>query len=121
MAHASLDRCIEECNDCAVECEHCATACLNEDGVSMLARCIALNRDCADICRLAVVFMARGSEFSSTICGICATICRVCGDECAKHSQMEHCRRCADSCYRCAGQLEQYAAAGTIAQSMEHK
>lgn len=29
-----------------------------------MARCIALDIDCAEICRTAVAFMARGSEFA---------------------------------------------------------
>jgi uncharacterized protein DUF326 len=45
--------CIEACNRCAVECEHCASACLQEDEVKMMARCIDLDRQCAIICRVA--------------------------------------------------------------------
>lgn len=102
--------CIDACNACAVECEHCATACLQEDDVKKMARCIALDRDCAKICYTASAFMAAESEFAEEICRVCADICRACGEECRKH-QVEHCRRCADICERCAEECEKMAGA----------
>lgn len=109
MSHEKYQSCIKACDDCAVECEHCATACLEEDQVKMLARCIQRDRDCADICRLALTLMARGSEFVSQICALCAEICQACGDECVKHKKMEHCQRCAEACYRCAEECRKIA------------
>ncbi len=109
MAHEKYQSCIEACNACAAECEHCATACLGEDDVRMMARCIQLDRDCADICRMAAAFMARGSEHAGHICAECAEICQACGDECAKHSGMEHCQRCAEACHRCAEECRKMA------------
>jgi hypothetical protein len=50
MSHNKYQSCIEACLDCAVVCDHCADACLQEDNVKMLARFIALDRDCAKIC-----------------------------------------------------------------------
>jgi hypothetical protein len=67
----------------------------------MMARCIALDIDCAQICRLAAGYMARGSEFAGTICQACAEICDACADECAKY-QVGHCQECAQACRRCA-------------------
>lgn len=109
MSHEKYQSCINACDACAVECEHCATACLEEDQVKKLTRCNQLNRDCADICRLASALMARGSEFASQICALCAEICQTCGDECAKHKEMEHCQRCAEVCYRCAEECRKMA------------
>lgn len=100
-----FEDCIKACNDCAVECESCATACLQEDDVKPMARCIALDRDCAKICYTASAFMASESEFSEGICRTCAEICRACGEECRKHN-MDHCQRCADMCERCAEECE---------------
>lgn len=68
----------------------------------MLARCIALDIDCAAICQLAAAAMARGSECAQQICALCADICEACGDECAKHTAMQHCQACAQACQRCA-------------------
>lgn len=66
-----------------------------------MARCIELDMDCAQICRLAAGYMARGSRFAEALCGLCAEICQACAQECAKHS-MEHCQRCAAACRACA-------------------
>ena len=101
MAHQQFQSCIDACNECAVTCNHCASACLQERDVQSMARCIALDMECADICRLAVSSMARRDEHMQAICALCADICQACGDECAKHP-MDHCRECADACRRCA-------------------
>ena len=111
MAHQQHTSCIEACNACAVACAHCAGACLQEADVKMMARCIALDMECADICRLAAASMARGGEFASAICAVCADACDACADECAKHS-MSHCRECAAACRRCAKECR--AMAGSI-------
>lgn len=102
MAHHDYASCIAACNDCADACDRCAAACLQEDDVRMMARCIALDMDCAQICRLAASYMSRGSEMAHRLCTVCAEICDACGNECARHTGMEHCQRCAAACHRCA-------------------
>lgn len=89
-------------NECAVECNHCFTACLEEQDLKMLAKCIKLEIDCAEICRLAIAFLARGSQHAEHILKECAEICEACAKECQKHSQMEHCKKCAEVCRKCA-------------------
>lgn len=101
MAHQQYRSCIEACNLCADACNHCATACLQEADVKAMARCIALDIDCAAICHLAAGYMARDSEHAQAVCALCADVCEACGEECAKHP-MDHCRECADACRRCA-------------------
>jgi hypothetical protein len=101
MAHQTHQSCIDACNACADACDHCATACLQEQDVKAMARCIALDMDCAAVCRLAAGYMARGSEFAKAICRVCADVCQACGEECGKH-QHDHCRQCAQACRRCA-------------------
>ncbi|MCA8833321.1 four-helix bundle copper-binding protein [Hymenobacter pini] len=97
--HQSL---LDALNACIASCEHCATACLNEQNVQMMARCISLDRDCADICALTARLLARGSEHAQHLLRECAEICKACGDECEKHAaHMEHCRECAEACRRC--------------------
>lgn len=108
MAHAQFESCIEACNDCAISCDHCAAACLSEPNVQKMARCIKLDVDCAEICRLAVAYMSRGSELASTICGVCAEVCEACGEECAKHDAA-HCQECADACRRAAEECRRMA------------
>ena len=108
MSHEKYAACIDACYDCAKECDHCATACLKEDDVKMMAKCIETDMYCADICRTAATFMARGDMFSSEICGLCAEICDACAEECEKH-EADHCKRCAEACRRCADECRKMA------------
>jgi len=87
---------------CAAECEHCATACLQEEDVKMMIRCIQLDRDCSALCRTTADALARNSENAQVFLDACAAICAACGEECEKHAQhMDHCRACAEACRRC--------------------
>jgi len=74
--HQQHETCIKACNDCADACDMCASACLQEDDVKMMARCIALDIDCAQLCRAAAAMMARGSEAAKAVCAACAAICQ---------------------------------------------
>lgn len=93
--------CLRACNDCAAACLQCASACLNEDQPKMMAHCIALDLECADICRLAAASIARKGEQRDAICALCAKACQACSSECAKH-EMEHCKKCAEASKLCA-------------------
>jgi hypothetical protein len=112
MSHEQMRSCIDACNECALECEHCAAACLGEQDVKMLARCIALDLECAEVCRTATILMARGSERAAEFCRLCADFCDACAEECERHRHMEHCARCADACRRCAEECRRMAGAG---------
>ncbi|MBC5991845.1 four-helix bundle copper-binding protein [Pontibacter cellulosilyticus] len=90
---------------CITACETCATACLHEDNVKMMARCIMIDRDCADICTLTARFMARDSEHTKHVMKECIEICRQCEAECRKHDH-DHCQKCADACRECAEACE---------------
>ena len=93
--------CIEACDACALACDTCAASCLREPDPKSMARCIAFDMDCADLCRLASALMARGSGYVRDVCRICAMVCEACGDECSRHA-MDHCQHCAEACRRCA-------------------
>lgn len=110
MAHQEHRSCIEACVQCAQECEHCATDCLSEKDVATMARCIHLDRDCAEICWTAAAYMSRGSDFAAEICRICAEVCDACGAECERHD-MDHCRACAEACRQCAEECRRMAGA----------
>lgn len=112
MAHEQFQSCIDECNACADACDHCAAACLSEQDVQAMARCVKLDMDCAQICRLAAAYMARGSEFAGMVCNACAEICDACGEECGQHP-MAHCQQCAEACRRCAEECRRMAAGAT--------
>ena len=94
---------------CMAACEHCASACLREDDVAMMAECIRLDRDCADVCALTARLLARGSRFGSELLPVCAQICQACAAECARH-QHAHCQECAQACTRCAEECLRLAA-----------
>ena len=107
LDRAALLECLKACHDCAATCTVCADACLSEDQVQMLRRCIRLNLDCADICATTASVLARQTQPDPAVLRAqlqaCAAACRSCGDECASHAQHhEHCRVCAESCRRCA-------------------
>ena len=76
--------CIEACQACATACNQCFAACLQQEDVKMMARCIALDADCAAICGFAADAMERNSEHAAAICALCAQICKACAEECAK-------------------------------------
>lgn len=102
--------CIAACNACNVACQHCASMCLQEPDVKMMARCIALDFDCAELCSVSVALMAGGSELAGATCALCARACRMCAEECATHD-MDHCQQCAEACRRCLAECERMAAA----------
>lgn len=109
MSHEKYKSCIEACYQCAQECDHCSTACLKEEDVKMMAPRIELDMYCAEICRTAAAFMAKGDRFASLICALCADVCEKCADECSQH-QEDHCQRCAESCRKCAEECRKMAA-----------
>jgi hypothetical protein len=111
MPREQYQACIDACYACAAACDNCSTACLQEPDVKMMARCIALDMDCAQVCRAAAACMARGSEFAKAICRLCADVCTACGEECGRHP-MDHCRRCAEACRRCAEACRKMAGGG---------
>ena len=73
-----------------------------------MARCIALDRSCADICALAEREMLRNSPFVAAICGVCAIACEACGEECSRHD-VDHCQACAAACRQCTEACDQMA------------
>lgn len=47
-----LAACIAACFECAQTCTACADACLSEDMVQQLTKCVRTNLDCADVCAM---------------------------------------------------------------------
>jgi len=101
MMNQMQKACLEACNACAVSCLQCVAACLKESDVKSMTNCIALDLECAEICRLCVSSMARNGACMKQICELCAAVCDMCAAECAKHTHA-HCKECADACKRCA-------------------
>ncbi|MDI6911087.1 four-helix bundle copper-binding protein [Nocardioides sp.] len=101
-----LADCIAACFECAQTCTACADACLSEDGVAELTKCIRTNLDCAGMCATTGSTLSRHTGYDANLTRAfleaCATACKACGDECSQHADMhEHCRICAEACRRC--------------------
>jgi hypothetical protein len=109
MSVAQQWSCIQACNACALACEHCAAACLEEPDVASMTACITLDRDCAEVCRLAAAWMTRNSERAGALCQLCAEVCEACAEECARHAP-DHCQQCAHACQACADECRSMAA-----------
>ena len=98
-------RLLETLGECSITCSICADACLAEDMVSDLGRCITLDLYCAEICDATAHVIAHTSEADIALfqSGLqhCAEACRACATECEVHaSMMAHCRTCAEVCRR---------------------
>ncbi|MDA4101008.1 hypothetical protein MMON44395_05335 [Mycolicibacterium monacense DSM 44395] len=103
---AELAACIELLTECSHACNACADACLSEESVADLTKCIRTDLDCADVCDATRGVLARhtGNDDTLTMAMLaaCVTACRSCADECSRHADHhEHCRVCADVCRRC--------------------
>jgi hypothetical protein len=110
-AEINLDRsklamAIDSLITCGQACTACADACLSEEDVAMLTKCIRTDLDCADICQTTARVLSRHTGYDAnitrTLLDACATACRSCADECDQHAAMhEHCRICAEACRAC--------------------
>ena len=87
--------------NCALTCEDCEQACLNEEDITLLSRCIELDRDCSDICFQAARLLKRQSEIGDEYLSLVEKMCTLCAEECRKHDH-EHCQHCAEVCEACA-------------------
>ncbi|MDH6463620.1 hypothetical protein M2302_003815 [Micromonospora sp. A200] len=106
LDRSKLAAAIDALNDCAQACTACADACLSEDMVAELAKCVRTNLDCADICATTARVLSRHTGYdaniSRTVLDACAMAWPSCADECAGHADRhEHCRICADACRAC--------------------
>jgi len=96
---------IDALQDCAQACSACADACLGEEGVADVVRCIRLNLDCADVCAATAKVMTRQTAYapqiSRALVEAARTACATCAAECEQHAgHHEHCRVCAEACRR---------------------
>ena len=81
MDYGHYQSCIEACDACAVACDQCMSGCLRQHDVRMMAQCIRLDVDSAELCRLAAAYMARVSNYAVKVCQLCAELCFCFGGE----------------------------------------
>lgn len=107
---------IDAAFECAQACTACADACLAEDMVADLRRCITLDLDCADVCDVTGRILSRQTgnvaELTRSLLQTCRDACRLCAEECGRHAGThDHCRICAESCRRCEQACDRLLAA----------
>lgn len=107
MAHQENQDLLNKLSNCLAACEHCADACLTEEDPGAMADCIKSDRDCAELCALAIKFVARDSALASKVVELCAEACSTCAEECAKHDH-DHCQKCAEACRKCEKACRNY-------------
>ncbi len=96
---------------CERACNMCFDACLKEDDVKMMAECIRLDRECADICAITRSFAYREGAAFEDLLEVCAKSCEACAEECEKHADhADHCRECAEACRECAEACRSFVA-----------
>ena len=72
-----MKACMDACHECHVTCLHMAmNHCLEAGGRHAEPQHMKIMADCAQICAVAIDFMARKSEHHRHICRECAEICR---------------------------------------------
>jgi hypothetical protein len=101
MSEGALTAAAQACNACADACDHCLSQCLLLPDVQPMTHCIALDLECAALCRLMAGYAMRGSKFAPQLAAVCRQVCEACGKECAQHDH-DHCQQCAAACRQCA-------------------
>ena len=62
-----LARVVDAAAECAQACTSCADACLSEEMVADLRKCIRTNLDCADICETTARVLSRHTGYDANI------------------------------------------------------
>ncbi len=113
MAAAEMQQCIEDCGDCASTCAQTSHHCLHMGGEHAAPEHQGILRDCAQLCGVAVGFMARSSPRAAEICRMCAETCIECAADCDRLANGDPTmQRCAEVCRQCAKSCEHMASAG---------
>lgn len=89
--------------DCAATCMSCADACLAEEKVAEMRRCISTDIACGAVCHTTLGILQMQTErcMDITKAQIQAALTAVksCAAECEKHATRHaHCRLCAQAC-----------------------
>lgn len=98
---------VEELYLCSAECDACAKACNEEEDRENLKRCIMLDKECLEICRLTGSLIEEDSENADKFVQLCVEICNACAIECQGHHH-DHCQKCAAECRCCAEMCSEY-------------
>ena len=108
QARDDLSACLSACQAALQACQECAASDVQENDAKMMASCVLINLDCADMCEATIKALSRRSRHHGDFCALCEHLCRACAAECGKHDT-DHCRRCKDACLRCAAACAQHS------------
>lgn len=106
MRHEKL---IHAIGNCINHCNYCADACMDEDDVKMMVKCIRLDRVCAEVCSTLSQILAVNFYEERDMVKYCIKVCNMCADECEKHDA-QHCQDCAVACRNCVSECEAFLA-----------
>jgi hypothetical protein len=97
-----LDKFIEACHACSMACEKSATACLFNEDVQSMRKCILLNRECSALCLATARILSVGVERFDMLFRACEEMCMVCAKENGNHATLLECKQAAEACRACA-------------------
>lgn len=107
------DELVRRATECLAACETCVARSIDHaaHGMSDMAACARLSRECAELCRAVIVLATSGSARLPDLARICAAACDECAAQCQQHASMEPaCARCAEVCPACAEACRSVAA-----------
>ena len=97
-----MQQAAQDTQECADLCSQTVMYCLEQGGAHAEPQHVRLLLDCAEVCRTSKDLMLRGSEFSGSVCGVCADVCERCAEDCARFTDDRQMQQCAEVCRRCA-------------------
>ena len=100
---------LDKLSNCINYCNYCADACLEEDNVKMMVKCIRTDRVCASVCATLADVLVTKHDNVKGLMDYCIQICEECAKECEQHDH-QHCKDCAKACRECAEACKKYAA-----------
>jgi hypothetical protein len=103
---AEVAAAIDAALNCVQTCTSCADSDLVEEDVAEMRRCIALCRNCADVCGITAQALSRPAYSDRFVLHrllqACVRLCAACAEECARHAaHHRHCAICERTCRAC--------------------
>ncbi|QDH78559.1 four-helix bundle copper-binding protein [Echinicola soli] len=96
---------IEACLTCFAACEKTAAISIKMADADYL-RCIALCRDCTELCILCVKLDERDSDYKHQIMNVCIDNCLACAEECERFPNSEDHVKSAKACRKCVEEMQ---------------
>ncbi len=69
--------------ECQSACKYCFNACLEEERIDMMRRCIKRTVECAEICEHTASSLAYTGDFTHEVLSICIKACEECAADAA--------------------------------------